>query len=175
MTNSIENKDPKSLFLQLFAVIALYTSYTNLLTLCFSYINLHGKSPAYFDLSMMRFSLASLIIAFSAYVISCYVIKKSQMPIRKFLVYLTLFLGALMVCSKAINLLFAALSNSLSTGLVIKAFILLVITLGTSWFYLRESKQAIAYERIGIFMIIASVVVVAALIYGFYLIAGAAK
>lgn len=175
MANEFETKDPKSLFLQLFAVIALYISYSSLLTLCFSYVDLHGKSPVYFELSLMRFSLSSLMIGFLVYAICCFVIKKAQMPTRKFFVYLTLFLGALMLCSKAINLLFTLLSGSLNTEFMLKVVILLLTTLGVSWFYLKESKQNIAYQRINVFMTVAAIIVLAVLVYGFYLIAGSAK
>lgn len=171
MTTGQDNKDPKSLFLQLFAVIALYVGYSNLISLCFSYISLHGKSPTDFDVGLMRFNLASLIIAFLAYSINCFFIQKAQIATRKFFVYLTLFLAGLMVCSYAIDLLYTLLSGALTLDFVLKLLVIVIVTGGISWFYLKEAKQNIAYQHSKIFIVCASIVVLLVLGYGFYLIA----
>ncbi|MDO8954530.1 MAG: DUF5671 domain-containing protein [Gammaproteobacteria bacterium] len=170
-----DKKDPKGLFLQLFATIALYISFGGLLNLLYGYINNYENNFSYFSLYEMRLSLSCLIIAFPVYVFCCYQIKKMAMPTRKFFVYLTLFLAAIIILYKLIMLLLALLTGIISRIFILKLIALVLLTAGTACFYVKEARESIAYQNSKLFMSLSSIIVIVAVVYGFSLVGSPTK
>src|SRR3989344_2067342 len=106
-----DNKNlPKDVFLHLFGVVTLYISAISLITLLFQYVNLGFPDPLesryYSSLAgPIRWAMASLIIVFPVYLFVARLLhrdyqkfpEKKELKIRKWLVYLTLFITGLVI------------------------------------------------------------------------------
>src|SRR3990167_4073983 len=112
----MENKPkavPKDVFLHLLSIITLYVSAGALIEILFSFVNilfpdaLYARDSWYVESmqNSMRFGVSLLIIVFPAYLITNWVLgkgyaaepEKKNVRIRKWLIYLTLFLSALVL------------------------------------------------------------------------------
>ncbi len=136
-----QKTSPKDFFLHLLGMATLYTSAISFGRLIYQYINIAFPDPlAYSDYYMMqgtysaiRWSIASLIIVFPAFlIISRYLNKsyavmpyKRNLRIRRWLIYFTLFAAALIMIGDLV-----ALVNNLLGGAFTSSFILKVLTVG---------------------------------------------
>src|SRR3989344_5368535 len=120
--NQVNNlrTEPKDVFLHLFSMIMLYATAINFGNLLFNYINAVLSDPLENIYNLNNFknsihwALASLIIIFPVYLISMRLLnkfyistpEKRKLKIRKWLVYLTLFVAALVIVGDLVALIF---------------------------------------------------------------------
>lgn len=154
MVTMPERTSPKDVFLHLLAIIALYISAGSLITLLFQYINL-----AFPDLlntyermgviSAIRWSISALVIIFPVYVLASWFLNKSylQMPtkrnlrIRKWLIYFTLFVAALIIIGDLVTLIYSFLGGELTTRFIFKALAILAVTGAVFGYYFADVKR----------------------------------
>ena len=130
-------------FLHLLTFGALFTWATNLILLFFSYINSALPDPAWrisqsamdVIVSAMRAQLAAVIVSFPLFLILWHFLlrevrrdpEKAKGAIRRWLAYLTLFVGAITLSGDVITLIYCLLEGQLTLRLVLKAGVLFMI------------------------------------------------
>ena len=177
--NEIQKTFPRDVFLYLLSIVALGISAVAFGTLLFQYINIYlpdsltnsfRQISSYFQ--PIRWAVASLVVVFPVYVwISWFLRKdllrypeKREIKIRKWLLYLTLFVAAIIIIIDLITLVFNYLQGGLTLQFLLKIASVLFIAGAIFVYYLWNLKReelAISHPRMRIFvwMIIAAVTV----------------
>lgn len=140
---------PKDFFLWLGAMAALYASAISFITLLFNYINVlfpdtlerYGGYDPYSG--AIRFAIASLIIVFPLFIFLMRVLhqdirtspEKREFPIRKWLIYITLFVAGATIAGDLVALIYAFLEGEITMRFTLKVLsILLVVGGGFAYF-----------------------------------------
>lgn len=174
---------PKDFFIYLGTVATLYVSAISLLTLWFHYIDtLFPDRLEYVDpfSGAIRFSIASLIIVFPLYLFfTRYINKdirqnsgKKDIGIRKWVLYLTLFIGGITIVGDLIALINVFLGGELTSRFILKVLAILVVIGGAFWYYFEDLRGAWEHKTnvskaVGMFV---SAVVLISIIGGFFII-----
>lgn len=151
MSDSTERTSPKDVFLHLLAVTTLYVSAVSLVTLFFQYINYwfpDALSP-FRASDAMRSAIASLLIIFPAHVITVRLLHKDQIQnpekresrLRKWLLYLTLFLAAIALIGDLVALVYNFLQGELSLRFYVKILAVGIVAGGVFLYYLWELRR----------------------------------
>src|SRR3989338_668809 len=174
---------PRDVFLHLLAIITLVASAVSLGIVIFQCINVNFPdiiSDPYFSrsgyLSMMRSALATFVIVFPVFVwVSWFLNKdvsknpeKKELKIRKWLLYLTLFVAALVIIGDLVALLRSFLEGELSQRFILKVFSILFIAGSVFVHYLSELREK-KYKFIRIFDWTVIVVVIVIIGSGFFI------
>jgi len=149
---------PKDFFLNLLSVVALYWAATSLGVLVFQYINI--LVPDVLDVTRyggdiygaIRFPVASLFIIFPVYAWTVWFLekeykktpKKREVAIRRWLIYLTLFVAAVAIIGDLVALVFTYLEGEITARFVLKALTIFLIAGSIFYYYiagLREQKD----------------------------------
>ncbi|MFQ5661801.1 MAG: DUF5671 domain-containing protein [Candidatus Paceibacteria bacterium] len=184
MENEKAKMTPKDFFLYFAAMAALYVSAFSLLALLFEYINVlfpdqleivHGQFN-----TAIRFSIASLIIIFPTYLVLTKVLnrdlrrnpEKKSLWIRKWLIYLTLFVAGVTIIIVLIRLVNEFLGGEITTQFALKMLSILIVTGAVFGYYLYDLKGKWEREAAKAKMIgwVTAFVVLAAVISGFFII-----
>lgn len=147
---------PKDVFLHLLAMIALYFSAITFLVLVFEYINIYFPDSlvnGYYALesaySSIRFAISSLVVVFPVYVVTTRFLNKSyetepskrNLRIRKWLVYLTLFIAALVVIGDLVSLIYSLLGGDTTMRFILKSVSVLFVTASVFTYYFADLKK----------------------------------
>ena len=172
----------KNFALQLGSLIALYVSLTSLLTLLFGIITVFYPDAAdnyyMYDAasSQIRFSIATLIVFFPAYVILTRLvnsIRRSEqgtyLTLTKWLIYLSLLIAGAVILGDLVAVVNSFLNGDLVIRFILKALSVFVVIGAAFVYYLfdargywqKNEKQSIQYG-VG-----ATVIVIAVLVMGF--------
>lgn len=175
---------PKDFFLHLGAMATLYISAVSFLILTFEYIDtLFPDVLEYYRdpfSGTMRFAMASLIIIFPLYVILTRLVntdlranpEKRNLGVRKWLVYLTLFVAGATLVVDLIALINTFLGGDLTTRFALKVLSVLVVIGGAFLYYLYDLRgRWMTHEgqSKGIGALV-SLAVVAAIVGGFFVV-----
>lgn len=173
----------KDFFLQLGSVVAFYASAIALITLLFEAINAaYPKIAAYqyyYSYPSISFQVATLIVAFPLFIFLSWLLQKSynaepalrESLVRKWLSYITLFVAGGVVAGDLIALIFTFLDGQeLTTAFILKVVALLVIAGGIFLYYFREIRNVISGGERNLWRVIALVVIVGSIVYGFSVI-----
>jgi hypothetical protein len=176
---------PGYFFLSLGVLISLITSVVSFLNLVFA--TLEKKFPdvlnatyqygyTSYSYDAMRGALATLIIAFPVFVAVSYVWKKSTNAglgrtdeiIRKWMVYLVLFLSTVVVAVDLVTLVRYFVSGEVTTRFMLKVLVVLVVAGMVGIYYLLEIRAKDLHTRAGlVFGIFASVLVLGSVVWSF--------
>jgi hypothetical protein len=175
---------PKEVFLHLLATILLYVSAGSVIALLFQYINYFFPDPLEVgryvyesSRSGMRFSISTLIVVFPVYVwVSWYLqrlFKKDEavreMRSRKWLLYLTLFVAALIIIGDLVSLIYSFLGGDITIRFVLKVLAVLMVALWVFWYYLLDLRNYYGWWRsLGVKKVI--VLVSIAVLGGFFVV-----
>jgi hypothetical protein len=176
-----QHTTPKDFFLYVGSIIALYVSAGSLLAVLFAIINavFPDAINPYYDYYSggMRFAIASLIIVFPIYVGLSWIIRrdivanpaKRELSVRKWLVYLTLFVTGLVVVGDFIAVLNVFLGGELTARFIAKVIAILVVSGAVFSYYLYDIRRsAIENKTVSRAIVIASaVLVLGSLVWGF--------
>ncbi len=178
---------PRDFFLHLLAIITLYASAISFTTLLFQYINYflpdpltEGQYILEYITGAIRWSVASLIVIFPAYFFITRFLNKAyaatpylrNLRIRRWLIYFTLFVTALIIIGDIVVLIYGLLGGiELTLRFILKAISIIFTTGIIFWYYrwdLSEDKKTkiqpfaygisalIAVAIIGAFFIVGS-------------------
>jgi len=190
MANNIEASEkasPKHVFLHLFVIIMLYFSAVNFLILLFQYINYFITDELYktdyyqimFSSGLIRFALASLIIVFPIFIFTSRYLNKSyakspairEMRIRKWLIYFTLFVAALVMVGDLVRIILTFLEGEMTVRFILKALSILFVTGLVFYYYLCDlKKEEKNHPEIKYFVWGIVVAVLATIITGFFIV-----
>ena len=173
---------PKDFFLHLGGIVALYWSTVSFLIVLFQIID-HAYPDAlqfYGDPynGTLRFALASVIIIFPVYLILNWMINKDlhansalrNLWIRKWLIYITLFIAGLTVVTDLVVLLNTFLGGEITTRFILKVIAILIVAIAIFGYYIYNLRSSIDYKKNKLFAGIAIVVVLAAIVGSFIVI-----
>lgn len=188
MTDQINKNLPRDVFLYLLSIVTLVAIAISFGILVFQYINVYFPdlindyyfSPASYYGSI-RQALATLIVIFPVYVWVSRFLKKDiqenpekrDLKIRKWLLYLTVFVAALVVIGDLVALINTFLEGELTTRFILKVLTIFFIAgsvFSHYYFELRELKSKLKKGLDGTSIYTGTVigVVVAAIVFGFF-------
>lgn len=158
MIQEKENKvSPKDVFTHLLAIATLYASAVSFLVLVFQSINVwlpdvlteagyYARTAAN---SGIRFSIAALVIVFPVYVLTMRYLNKSyevnptkrNLRVRKWLVYFTLFIAAIVVMGDLVALINNLLNGELTVRFGLKVGAVLFVAGSIFYYYFSDIKK----------------------------------
>jgi len=183
MEKEIKRNLPRDLFLHLLTIVTLYWSATSFVTLLWQYINkffpnvLEYRSYDYFT-GPMRFAIASLIIVFPIFILVSWVLNKiylkeyavRESKIRKWLIYLTLFIASLIIIGDLVSVLNALLNGDLTTRFILKALSILLVSVLVFWYYLDDVRRETPTNLAKPFAILTSILVLTGVVGAFFIV-----
>lgn len=154
-TGQMKVVGPKDVFLHLLAIFALYTSAVSFLVLMFQYINLafpdalEGGYVPRFSYGAIRWSIASLTVVFPVYVWVSWYLNKRYVAVperreaksRRWLVYFTLFVAAIVIITDLITLIFNLLGGELTARFILKVVAVLFVAASVFVYYIWDLKR----------------------------------
>ena len=170
---------PKDFFLYIGLVVTLLVSSVSLLNLVFESINsiFPDRLDYYVDpySGAIRWAIASLFIIFPVYIFISWLIKKDakmfpeklSLGVRKWLIYLTLFIAGAAVIIDLIVLINTFLGGEITTRFILKVLSVIVIAAGVFFYYFYDLKDG-GGKTFKLWVITTSLVVVFSLALGFY-------
>lgn len=174
---------PKDVFLQLFSIAALYVAVGSFITLLFGFVDAFMPDPlAYYGTEAaygsIRWCLASLTVVFPLYGVSVWMLEKGyaanpalrELKTRKWLIYFTLFIAALIVAGDIVAILYAFLQGDLTSRFALKALAILVVIATVFAQYLASIREGGRTRGMRITSHISMLVVVGTVIAGFVLV-----
>ncbi len=177
-------------FLHLLSIVTLYMSATAFITLLFQYVNRFFPDALlpdyyYYDMSNgpLRFAIATLVVVFPVYIWSAWYLQKGYtknpelktVGVRKWLVYLTLFVATFMIIGSLISILNSFLSGELTIRFFLKALSVLLVAAMIFAYYLYDIRDALTKGRRNLFRYGAIGLVVVFVVGAFFLIGSPAK
>ncbi|QQR82498.1 hypothetical protein IPJ70_00005 [Candidatus Campbellbacteria bacterium] len=173
---------PKDFFMYFGTAVSLYVSAGALLALLFSIINtllpdvLNPQYTSSWSMDGMRFSISTLIVAFPLYIVLSWLIRKDiakdiqkyQLSIRKWFVYLTLFIAGATVAGDVIALVNTYLGGEIPARFIWKVLSVFVVATVVFVYYFYDLRRAESKDtKVNkTLIIIASIGVVAAIVSG---------
>lgn len=143
----------KDVFSHLLAIVTLYVSVISFITLCFQYVNVKFPDALEFyytgSLDTIRQSMAALIVVWPVYMLMSWLIntdmkadpEKREIGIRKWLLYLTLFVTAITIIVDLVTLVNYFLNGEITTRFLLKVGVVLVTAAAVFWYYLWDLRR----------------------------------
>ena len=149
---------PKDFFLHLLAIVTLYASAASFITTVFQYINLAfpdvlegGRDywAAQGARSAIRFALSSLIVVFPVYVWVMWFLNKSyikepekrNLRIRRWLIYFTLFVTALIIIGDLVALVNNLLGGEFTVRFILKVLTVFFVAASVFYYYFSDLRK----------------------------------
>ncbi len=153
-----DNKvSPKDVFTHLLAIVALYTTAVSFLVLVFQSVNIWlpdvlteaGYYARQGANGAIRWSIASLVIFFPAYLLTMRFLNKSyeenpskrNLRVRKWLIYFTLFVAALVIMGDLVTLINNLLNGELTVRFALKVGAVLFVAGSIFFYYFSDIKK----------------------------------
>src|SRR5581483_8672586 len=144
---------PREVFFHLLLIITLYMSVVSGITLLFQYVNvwfpavLSFYRPGIF--SAIRWASSVLLVAFPVFLGVSWQLEKDftaapatrDLRIRKWLVYLTLFIAALTIITDLIVLIYTFYGGEITTRFILKVLVVLAVAGMVFGYYLWDLRR----------------------------------
>lgn len=155
MDEIIKRNTPRDLFLHLLAIFTLYWSAVSFVTLLWQFINylmpdiLARQYSLDYSINLIRFSVSSLFIVFPLFIFVSWYLNKiytreavvRESKIRKWLLYLTLFIAALVVVVDLVTVINNLLGGETTFKFILKALSVLVVAGFVFGYYLDDARR----------------------------------
>ena len=176
---------PKDVFNHLLGFVALYASAVMMITLLFQYVNIWFPDQLnnYYSsvLDIIRYSASFLVVMYPVYVLMSWLIDREftqdpslrEIRVRKWLIYLTLFVSALTGIGDIITLVYNLLGGEFTIRFFLKVLIVLLVAGGVFLFYIWDLRGKI--KNLKLLAWIVSVIVLAVIVTGFFLVGSPAR
>ncbi|MFH0988273.1 MAG: DUF5671 domain-containing protein [Parcubacteria group bacterium] len=146
---------PRDVFLHLLAVVTLYWSAGAFITILFQYANYFLPDQLMGNVQdvvtgPVRFAIASLIIVFPVFILISWFLERiyraepqlREMKLRKWLIYFTLFVAAIIIIGDLVNIILVYLGAGITGQFIAKALGLIFVALMIFGYYLNDIRQA---------------------------------
>lgn len=148
--------EPKDIFTHLLAIAALYLSAVSFLVFMFQYIDhlLPDRIDANYysqdsNLDAMRWAIATLVIFFPTYVATSRFLNKGyrespskrNLRVRKWLIYFTLFVAALILLGDLVTLMYRFLNGDLTLRFILKVVAVFFVAGSVFYYYLWDVRR----------------------------------
>jgi len=171
----------KDFFLHLGAIVALYTVTVSFLNLIFKIINkafpeITQNIYAWGMGSEISMPVATIIIFFPLFILLSYLVykiyaenpAKKDIGIRKWLIYITLFVAGLLLAIDLVTVLYKFLDGQdLTMAFLLKALSVLLVAGCVFGFYIQDIRDKISAHSRKIWAIAISVIILVSIILGF--------
>lgn len=169
----------KDFFINLGAIVALYTTVVSLVNLLFTAIDAaYPKiiNGYYSGSQSISWPVATLIIFFPIFLLLMWLLakdykvnpEKQNSGIHRWLTYITLFISGLAIAIDLITVLYYFLDGQeLTTGFLLKVLVLLIIATGIFAYYLSDVRGKLTPKSRNIYRIISLVIIIASIVWGF--------
>ena len=170
----------KDFFINLGAIVALYTTVVSLLNLLFTIINTAypqiTNGYSYFGSTSISWPVATLIIFFPIFIFLMWLLEreyrinpeKQSAGIHKWLTYITLFLAGITIAVDLITVLYFFIDGQeLTTGFLLKVLALLVVASGIFSYYLSDVLGKLTAKSRNIYCIITLLIILSSIVWGF--------
>lgn len=174
---------PKDVFLHLFNILTFYISVIGFITLSIQYISAFFPDPLNFYFTGMangvRLATSVLVIAVPFFLLSSWLLakdlskepRKRELRLRKWLIYFTLFISAITIVVDLITFIYNFLSGELSIQFFLKILVVLVVAGAVFGYYIWDLRRKnFGSKTPKILAWIVSVVVLASIVAGFFII-----
>ena len=144
------------MFLHLFSIVALYISAGAFMSLLFDYVNLwmpDALNPyeAQAAVGSIRWAISSLVVIFPAYIYTSWMLERGyavnpatrEMKTRKWLIYFTLFLAAVIIAGDVVALVYSLLNGDLTGRFAAKAATVLFVSGAIFGHYKPRAEKAV--------------------------------
>ncbi|MFH1712552.1 MAG: DUF5671 domain-containing protein [Patescibacteria group bacterium] len=182
--NPTTKSTARDVFFYLLMIVTLYAAVISFITLLWQYINVQFPDPLEFyytgAVQLMRGAISALVVVWPVFLFTSWFIKKDllgekqkqQTWVRRWLLYLTLFIASITIIIDLVTLTNSFLGGELTTRIVLKTLVILVVAITVFWFYLWELRRDafLASKVHRIAAIVASVVIVSWIIAGFFIV-----
>ncbi len=176
---------PRDVFLHLLAMVTLYWSAISVITLCWQYVNYwfpDAANYAYGFSGNIRFAVSSLMIVFPVFILTSWFLNRiylkesavRESKIRKWLIYLTLFIASLVIIGDLIFVINTFLGGEITARFILKALSVIVVAAVIFGYYLDDVRRAMP-SKMAKYFAWGSAVVVLILIVGAFFIVGSPK
>ena len=184
MENTFKKNTPRDVFLHLLSTITLYWSAVSFITLLWQFINhfLPDQNNYYIQnqyyLETMRFAIASLIIVFPVYILVSWYLNRNylrnleirDMKLRKWLIYFTLFVAALVIIGDLVSVILNFLGGETTLKFILKAFSVIFVAGAIFSYYLDDVKRDRPSGKVRYFVWTVCAVVAISVIGSFFII-----
>ncbi|MDP3970954.1 MAG: DUF5671 domain-containing protein [bacterium] len=177
---------PKLVFLHFLAIIFLYTVAGSFITLLFQYVNILIPDPVFYDsygyypdiYGPLRFAISSLVVIFPCFILVSWLLNREykknpetrQLRLRKWLIYFTLFLAAIIMTGDLVAIINSYLNGELSIRFALKALSFIVVAGTIFGYYFWDVKKDAPAPQSKIVAWIVSIIVGGFVIGAFVLI-----
>lgn len=169
----------KDFFLHIAVIALLYIGAVALLNLLFRVINSAfpqvDQYYGYYSSSSISLPVATLIVAFPLFLFLANILRKGYVedpskkdyPVRKGLIYLTLFIAGAVLAGDLVTLIYFFLDGQeLTTAFLLKVLSVLVVTGAIFGYYIDDLKGRLESRR-NVWRALAAVLVVGSIVLGF--------
>ncbi len=178
----IQKTYPRDVFMHLLNTITLYISAFSFLNLVFDYVNFafpDKLNPYYNPGDSIRWTLSLFLIIFAVFLWTSRFIErdlvespeKNELKIRRWLIYLTVFLAALLLIGDLVALIYNFMNGDLTTPFILKVLSVLALGGVVFWYYIYDLKKKPGeFSPKAKIVIWGSIIVaLAVIVYGFYI------
>lgn len=175
---------PRDVFLHIFSMVALYWVAVSFITLCWQYINyffpdvlsLRYNYQSY--VWPIRFAVASLVITFPLFLLASWFLNKiyrretvvRESRIRKWLIYLTLFIASLIIVGDLVSVIFNFLGGDVTVRFVLKALSVLIVAGVVFGYYLDDVRRPEPSKSARYYAISSGIVILVMIVGAFFII-----
>ncbi len=189
MSDHKKSSMAKDVFSYLLMIVVLIMGIVSFVTILFNTIN-HAFPDAltsYYNnnAEAIRTSISMIMIVWPVFILLSWMIgkdllkfkDKAEIWVRKWLLYFALFVSALAVIIDLITLMNYFLNGEITTRFILKVMVVLVVAVAIFWYYLwdlkRDTTEKSPWPRFA--AIASSVVILAAIVGGFFVTGSPAK
>lgn len=175
---------PRDVFLHLLAIIMLYWSAISFITILWQTVNRFLPDPLRYSYGYpyyaepMRVAVASLIIVFPVYILISWFLDRNykkhpifrEMKLRKWLIYFTLFIAALVIISDLVSVILNFLSGDTTLRFLLKAAAVLFVACLIFGYYLYEARRKEDSKNLKYFVYFVCLIVAISIVGSFFII-----
>ncbi|MCX6724069.1 MAG: DUF5671 domain-containing protein [Candidatus Staskawiczbacteria bacterium] len=190
MEKEIKRNIPRDLFLHLLAIVTLYWSAVSFVTLLWQHVNYYFPDVlnGYYGYASaltgpIRFAVSSLIIVFPVFILVSWYLNKiyareaqvRESKIRKWLIYLTLFIASLVIIGDLISVINMLLGGEITTRFILKALSILLVAGFVFGYYLDDVRRETPTKSAKYFAWATGTLVLVAIISSFFIVGSPAS
>ncbi len=170
----------KDFFINLGAIVALYTLVYSLINLLFTVINKAYPQITngydYYGSQSISWPVATLIIFFPIFIFLMWLLEKEygvfpekqNFGIHKWLTYITLFVAGVIIAGDLITVLYYFIDGQeLTTGFLLKILVLFVVASSIFMYYISDIRGKLTPQSRKIWRVVAGVIIFGSIIWGF--------
>ncbi|MEI7424728.1 MAG: DUF5671 domain-containing protein [Candidatus Staskawiczbacteria bacterium] len=184
MEQEIKRNIPRDVFLHLLAIVTLYWSAVTFVTLLWQYINYFfpdvlNNFYGYMGFAgPIRFAVSSLIIVFPVFISVSWYLNKiyrreaqvRESKIRKWLIYLTLFITSLVIIGDLVSIINTLLGGEITARFFLKALSIILVAGVIFGYYLDDVRRETPTKSAKYFAFGSGVLILVVVVGSFFIV-----